>query len=162
MAEINWEKCEEGSVCPKAAVKGDTCDNAPIVAAAHHGGGFIPGMYLPQRKVCIISWDCKAHYKEDYYVLNACGTNLAWVEASDGNVPVGALEAGVARNGETLYVGRYMKDGKMHTGKVHPSHKVCYIPVPDGNKEENSGEYEVLCLKTVKMSSAKVLFKQAN
>lgn len=50
--------------------------------------------------------------------------SICWCDASDGNIPPGALEGG--DDGEPLYVGRATHEGAIIPGKVKASHGVCY------------------------------------
>ncbi|XP_042228397.1 uncharacterized protein LOC121870618 isoform X2 [Homarus americanus] len=105
-------------------------------------------MLLFGEKRCVIPWGCKAHTKVNYYVLDKSNdVDLEWVPDVNGNVPRGAFGGGVSEEGEILYIGRFMVEGVMAYGKVHPSHKVCYVP--HGSNELNNKSYEVLCFKTI-------------
>ncbi|CAD5112496.1 DgyrCDS1711 [Dimorphilus gyrociliatus] len=66
----------------------------------------------------------------------------AWVPGSNGQIPENAFEAGYDGS-EIMYIGRAPHAGDVIPGKVHPSHKVCYICW--GNEEHAKDSYEVLC-----------------
>lgn len=56
-------------------------------------------------------------------------------------IPEKALKSGYSETGEILYIGRAKHQGKMIPGKVHPSHKVCYVSF--GGKELSFVAYEI-------------------
>ncbi|XP_034234202.1 uncharacterized protein LOC117641171 isoform X1 [Thrips palmi] len=70
------------------------------------------------------------------------GGRVSWVRGSNGQVPANALVAGRTVQGENLYVGRFRHAGTMTPGKVHVSHRCCYIPY--GGNEVSATSYEVL------------------
>ncbi|KAK4316863.1 hypothetical protein Pmani_012020 [Petrolisthes manimaculis] len=122
------------------------------VAAARHNGGLIPGVVMPGTTSCLIPWGGQAVAKMDYFVLcNPGGVELVWQRANNGEVPRGALQGGYSETGEKLYFGRLNHGGILLSGKVHPSHRVCYVPY-NGQEVQNSS-YEVLCLKTVPLAN---------
>ncbi|VVD05693.1 unnamed protein product [Leptidea sinapis] len=115
---------------PMGALRvGTDVDGEPIYAGrAHHESNLLPAKVIPSKNAC--------------YVL--VPATFAWQFASGGNVPPGAVDAGVTPDGEKLYYGRVTHDGCTTPGKIQPSHGVCYYPF-DG-EERNSAEYEVLVL----------------
>lgn len=60
----------------------------------------------------------------------------------NGKIPSNSVIAGCTARGETLYFGRIMHNGNYIPGKVHPSHKVLYVPYRD--QEINFSSYDVL------------------
>ena len=48
---------------------------------------------------------------------NKC-CDLTWVEASEGQVPNGALQGGISKEKEPLYIGRATVDGAISIGMV--------------------------------------------
>ena len=69
---------------------------------------------------------------------------LAWVGASNGRVPNGAIEAGRDPDGQRSFVGRANHAGGIEPGKISPSHGCLLISY--GGKEIAYKEYEVLML----------------
>ncbi|CAF0921206.1 unnamed protein product [Rotaria sordida] len=70
-----------------------------------------------------------------------CG--VAWVSASNGQVPPNAVPGGKEANGETLYVARFItKEGQLAPGKLSPQNKNAYSSC--GGKEQSSSVYQVL------------------
>ena len=69
-----------------------------------------------------------------------------WVTVSDGHLPPNAIAAGVAPNGEVLYVGRGEHEYDVFPGYIIPSEKclhICY-----GSDEHiYSSDYEVLTIE---------------
>ncbi|XP_042229725.1 uncharacterized protein LOC121871457 isoform X2 [Homarus americanus] len=147
---LQWIPCRNGSKCA-APVPATVGRNPSYVAAAHHQGEFIPGVLLPDTNACYISWGGTSIAKPNYFLLsNPGGANFTWQSAKQGNVPMGALEGGYTVNGEKLFIGRFSVSGTVVSGKVHCSHKVCYVPY--WGSENKSAVYEVLCLQTVPFS----------
>lgn len=121
------------------------------VAAAYHNGGLIPGV-VTANNICLIPFGGGAVSKTDYFLLSNPGNEeLVWQSASRGNIPIGALQGGYSETGEPLYIGRYRPNRTFVTGKVHPSHKVCYVP--HMGREISNASYDVLCLKTIPLAS---------
>lgn len=88
---------------------------------------------------CHIPWGCAERGVHKYEVL--CYQRGTWVEATNGKVPDGAVKGGYSEKGETLFIGRANHRGNFIPGKVHPSHKVCYVSY--GGKEVPYQSYEV-------------------
>lgn len=65
-----------------------------------------------------------------------------WVEGNSGEVPADAVNGGCTESGDTLYFGRVLHNGNYVPGKIHPSHKVLYVPYR--GSELNFRSYEVL------------------
>lgn len=65
-----------------------------------------------------------------------------WEAGNSGDVPANAVNGGCTNDGETLYFGRVMHNGNYIPGKIHPSHKVLYVPYR--GLEINFRSYEVL------------------
>ncbi|EDW01751.1 uncharacterized protein LOC6559457 [Drosophila grimshawi] len=113
------------------------------VARVYLHEDLLPANYVPQLKVVYAPWNCSAHRLNtdvDLLVLTDC--ELKWVAASDGYVPPGALKAGYSESGEALCTGRSVYEGLTLLGKVHPSHRVLYMPYR--SQEVSSSNYEVL------------------
>lgn len=74
-----------------------------------------------------------------------CSSNTSWVPTSDDNIPPNAIPTGQSEDGEALFTGRVNHEGSFIIGKVHPSHRVAYIPY--GGQEVAFGEYDILVAK---------------
>ncbi|CAG0901449.1 unnamed protein product [Darwinula stevensoni] len=61
--------------------------------------------------------------------MEPCKDPTRWVEASGGEVPIGAVVGG-EDGGEALYVARAEHEGDMLPGKLVPSHRVCMQGTP--------------------------------
>ncbi|XP_030558261.1 uncharacterized protein LOC115760849 [Drosophila novamexicana] len=113
------------------------------VARVYLHEDLLPANYVPQKKAVYAPWNCSAHRlnsEVDLLVLTDC--ELKWVAATNGDVPPGALKSGYSEIGEALYTGRSVHAGLTLLGKVHPSHRVIYMPY---QREEVSNRiYEVL------------------
>ncbi|XP_077543610.1 uncharacterized protein LOC144155809, partial [Haemaphysalis longicornis] len=79
----------------------------------------------------------------------AGGKGYRWVTCRWGDVPENA-EPGGKDKGETLYVGRAVHQDDLVPGKVHPSHRRCYVAYR--GVEWNYGEYEVLVCDGAKLA----------
>lgn len=76
---------------------------------------------------------------EHYEVL--AGVKGSWVRSDRDKIPENALKAGYSEDGEDLFIGRVNHKGKLTPGKVHASHRVCYIPF--GGKELSFQAYDI-------------------
>ncbi|KAL0811175.1 hypothetical protein ABMA28_009606 [Loxostege sticticalis] len=119
-------------------------DGSPLwVIRAWHNGDLIPGKLSVRHNSASIMFNGKEVPVQNIEVLCARPENLRWVPASNGSVPPGAIEGGRTGTGETLYVGRARYQLSVTPGKVHPSHKCCYIGF--GGAEVSHRIYDVLC-----------------
>ncbi|KAK4300729.1 hypothetical protein Pmani_027083 [Petrolisthes manimaculis] len=144
---VSWVLCSGGLQC-SAPVAAGPGPNPPLVATAHHQGGLIPGIFYSHSNACHVSWGGVAHVKHEYYLLsNNGGAELDWVTSSGGQVPIGAVQGGKSETGEALYVGRVRIGAAYVCGKVHPSHRQCYVA--NCGAEKGYSSYEVLCLNKV-------------
>ena len=82
-------------------------------------------------------------------MINSQNCSLVWINASNGDIPSGAVEGGRQSNGEVLYIGRAQYMGSLAIGKVHRSHRVLYVSF--GGNEVPISQYEVLCAKDIHM-----------
>ncbi|KAJ2947697.1 hypothetical protein O0L34_g9466 [Tuta absoluta] len=136
-----WVQVEDGKIPAGAVVGGkDTSGEQIFVARAKHNKDLVPGMVMPSHNRAYVPWDGEVHKKAIFEVL--VGGPTSWVPASDGNVPQNAYPAGETKEGETLFIGRAHHKGSIITGKVHQTHKVCYITY--AGKEIPVKDYEVL------------------
>ncbi|XP_072949737.1 uncharacterized protein [Epargyreus clarus] len=119
-------------------------DGSPLWAIrAHHNGDFVPGKLAIKHKAAYIphaGMEVPVHHFE---VLCAPANAVRWANASNGQVPVGAIAAGNTQSAEPLYIGRVRHRGSVSPGKVHPSHGCCYISF--SGSEISFKHYEVLC-----------------
>ncbi|XP_046967316.1 uncharacterized protein LOC124535232 [Vanessa cardui] len=129
---------------PMGALRvGTDVDGDEIYAGrAHHEGDILPAKVIPSKNACYIAYNGEEIPKDQFEVL--VPAMFSWQFSTDGNVPPGAVEAGVTADGEKLFFGRVTHDGCTTPGKIHPSHATCYYPF-DG-EERSSSEYECLVL----------------
>ena len=73
-------------------------------------------------------------------------TATSWVTLSDGHLPPNAFAAGVAPNGEVLYVGRKKHQYEMMPGYIVPSEKCLHICYRSDEHCYNS-DYEALSIE---------------
>ncbi|XP_059058501.1 uncharacterized protein LOC131851959 [Achroia grisella] len=133
----------QNSIPPGALRVGTDVDEAEIYAGrAHHEGEIVPAKVIPSKNACYIAFNGEEILKDQFEVL--VPSMFSWQFSSGGEVPPGAVEAGVTADGEKLYFGRVTHDGGVTPGKIHPSHGSCYYAF-DG-EEKASPEYECLVL----------------
>ena len=84
------------------------------------------------------------HTKESYEVLVAdVNAKYEWIPSSNGQVPDRAIQGGHTSSGEPLYICRVDHERVLTPGKIHPSHKSCFIAY--GSKEYRyQFDYEIL------------------
>lgn len=137
----NWIDVSGGQVPPGAVVGGQDCSGEPLyVIRAQHEGATLPGKLVPSHGCAYVPWGGLEHGKPEYQVLVGGPNN--WVPTSGSNIPPGAFPGGQSEDGEPLFIGRVRHEGSMTTGKVQPSHGVCYISF--GGQELGFPEYEIL------------------
>lgn len=145
MHALEWTKAVPGTnLLPYVRVSDD--QDAAVVAGAFEGNAFIPGVYDPKTKTCVIK-DDNAQEEEFYVLKRNAFIQLEWVAGKDGHLPVGSLQCGTCLNGTALYVGRFKCDGRLLCGKVNEHLGGCQVKILD--QHHFSNRYEVLCLKTV-------------
>ncbi|KAJ8917486.1 hypothetical protein NQ315_005535 [Exocentrus adspersus] len=146
MAAYYWLDVTSGSVLPPTAYEaGLDIDGSKIyVGRAFHQGDWIPAKVIPDKGVAYVGYGLKEHSKEKFQVL--CQQKFDWIQSNKGVVPLGAVEGGRTVSGETLYIGRVYHKGMPTIGKIHPTHRTCYIPF-DG-KEILYEQYEILVLRS--------------
>jgi len=139
---ISWVP-QSGGDRPKFAVHAGIDEGAKLfVARAHHDGALVPGKLHVGHSSIYIPYNMKEEPKDDYEVLIAPPASVSWVPGEGGSIPDNAIPGGYESNGETMYIGRAIHNGKVTIGKVHPSHGVCYVAY--GGEELNFSEYEIL------------------
>lgn len=144
---VRWELVPQGCLHHPNAVVGGYDVNGEIlyVGRSAIGGDILPGKIVPSHHTCYLPWDGKEHALREYEVLTSVGdTGLDWIYASCGHYPSNAIQGGMTKNGEKLFIGRAHHHGSQVIGKVHPSHHTLYIPF-DGD-EVSIKNYEVLCI----------------
>ena len=103
---------------------------------------------VPSHGVCYVPWGGRENGHPDYQALVvSAGCELVWISTQGDQIPTGAVQGGVTRDGEPLYIGRHEHQGSWVVGKVQPSHGVLYIPF--GGEEVPFASYEILCIKCV-------------
>ncbi|KAF7282144.1 hypothetical protein GWI33_003111 [Rhynchophorus ferrugineus] len=142
MSGYYWAESTVHGPFPTSAVLGghDSDGNTIYVGRAFVQGDWIPAKIIPGRKCAYAAYAGKEVPKSTYQVL--CEERFEWVSSSDGQVPLDAVVGGKTSSGENLYIGRAPYSGSITVGKVHPSHRTCYISY--GGKEISMKKYEVL------------------
>ncbi|ENN73878.1 hypothetical protein HUJ04_010105 [Dendroctonus ponderosae] len=146
MAPYHWVTITtRGASFPSSAVPAGTdIDGAPIyVGRSFFNGDWLPAKVIPSKHVAYISYGGKEISVDKFKVL--CEQRFEWIPAENGHVPVHSVVGGKTASGEELFIGRVRHQGSQTVGKVHPSHKTCYIAF--GGKEIAYKQYEVLVLQ---------------
>uniref|UniRef100_A0A182WHU4 DUF3421 domain-containing protein n=1 Tax=Anopheles minimus TaxID=112268 RepID=A0A182WHU4_9DIPT len=140
-----WEYCNINGPFPSNMVRAGVDCNGEIiyVGRANHKGDTLPAKVIPTNNAAYVCHGGKEILKHDFEVLRYGA--LVWEYASNGSVPASAMKIGETTNGEPLYMGRASYRGAQTPGKVHPSHRCCYLPF--GGAEVSVKEYEVLCIR---------------
>lgn len=110
--QLSWKpKGSKGGV-----VGGREAGKNLIVCRSNHNGSQHPGKVVVG--MCHIGWGGEEICLEDFEILTNSGTALEkWTAILNKQLPAGSVIAGY-ENGRTLYVGRALKDGVYHPGKV--------------------------------------------
>ncbi|XP_026475395.1 uncharacterized protein LOC113380251 [Ctenocephalides felis] len=131
------------ALCETGVVGGRDVDGSQIyLGRAIHNGDILPAKVIPGRRSAYVSYCGKEIRVHQFQML--VRPQYKWVTCQNGYVPPNAFPAGETLYGETLYAGRVTARGATTIGKVHPSHKCCYIPFC--GKEEKYDVYEVLVM----------------
>jgi len=144
--KLSWVPCQNGYV-PQNAVR---ADQRTFVIRAKHNGLWTPGKAVTGHNKAYIAFGGSEVAKNEYEVLtlSACREgheSYHWLPAAHGQVPNGAVIAGVDGDGENLYAAKSVVNGEVCCGKLKPSHQGVYLPW--GGKENLLKGYEVLCFR---------------
>ncbi|XP_053663770.1 uncharacterized protein LOC128712931 [Anopheles marshallii] len=140
-----WQYCHINGPFPSNMVRAgvDSDGEVIFVGRATHKGDMLPAKVIPTNNAAYVCYGGKEILKANFEVLRYGA--YVWEYASNGYVPDTAMQIGQTSTGERLYMGRAIYKGSQTPGKVHPSHRCCYIPY-DG-AEVSVAAYEVLCTK---------------
>ncbi|KAL7060422.1 hypothetical protein AAHC03_09099 [Spirometra sp. Aus1] len=143
---LSWVKTRPGDL-PDGAIE---TQPGVYICRAMHEGEQIPGKYVPRLSLAYVSYGGKEHQERDCEVL--CDTHCPgqgccyeWVHASGGDVPKKAIVAGIASDGQPLYIAKALVGDEVCGGKVHNGHSCAYMPYQGG--EHSVHDYEVLVWK---------------
>uniref|UniRef100_A0A0X3NQ94 Natterin-4 n=1 Tax=Schistocephalus solidus TaxID=70667 RepID=A0A0X3NQ94_SCHSO len=143
---LSWVKTKRGDL-PDGAIQ---TQPGVYVCRAWHEGEQIPGKYVPRYALAYVSYGGKEHQETECEVL--CDTSCPgksccyeWVSASGGEVPKKAIVAGIASDGQPLYIAKALVGDEVCGGKVHNGHSCAYMPYADD--EHAVDKYEVLVWK---------------
>ncbi|XP_073811002.1 uncharacterized protein [Musca autumnalis] len=123
----------------------DKNGDAIYAARVYYKNDLLPAYYVPKEKGVYFAWGCASHFQvNEIELLHIAGdkAEYKWIAAEDGDVPGNALAVGYTERGETLYFARTKYKRRMRYGKLHPSHRCCYVPYKEW--EKNNKSYEVL------------------
>jgi hypothetical protein len=144
-----WLDDKSGNIPLRAVIGGVDSNGEKIyVGRVKHEGALLPGKIVPSHKVCYFAHGGAEKGAEKCQVLvkNKC-CDLTWVEAGDGQIPNGALQGGMSKDKEPLYIGRTLIDGATAIGMILPSRGTCSAPY--GGDEVCQPKYEVLVVKAI-------------
>ncbi|VDM33556.1 unnamed protein product [Hydatigera taeniaeformis] len=143
---LSWIPIHEQGI-PHGAIK---VDDGIFVARGEVNGEKIPGKYLTRYRKCYVPYGGKEHELQKCDIL--CDTSFAcdgscytWMANTGGDVPKHAIIAGLASDGEPLFVCKAPVKGELCVGKVHKGHSSAYVPY--GGEEHSVSKYEVLVLR---------------
>ncbi|KAJ8913705.1 hypothetical protein NQ315_007422 [Exocentrus adspersus] len=147
-AQYTWVNAyAHGAVPHNALYAGVDSDGHHIyVGKAFHNGDWIPAKVIPGKQACYVPYNGTEVFVENFQVLCGPAHSFDWVHSSGGHIPPGAVEGGITSQGERLYIGRANHQGSTTVGKVHPSHRVLYIPF--GGQEVPHSSYEILVTRS--------------
>lgn len=136
-----------GSNIPHNAVVGgrdNTSREDLYIGRTQHDNNFSPGKVARSHKCLYVPYGGKEMPFSNYDILvSDTQSSLKWIPESGGRIPEHSVQGGFTQNGEPLYIARAKApDGGMCVGKLHRSHKCCYVPW--GGKEHAQQSYEVL------------------
>jgi len=144
-----WKNAKADKMPMRAVLAGIDSDGGNVyVGRAKHDGTLMPGKVVSTHKACYVACGDQERAEESYQVLirnQHC--EFAWVAVSDGQIPNGALQGGVAEDKEAVFIGRGMVEGATSVGPVYPSRGVCTLPY--GGQMIETSEYEVLVVKSI-------------
>ena len=151
MGSLQWCKYTDGKV-PKDAVNGgwDAHSSEPLfVGRARRGKHLIIGKVQPSHQCIYVPFAGREHRYNRYEVLVNPGNlvKLEWVNAKNGEVPKEAVQGGydTTSGKEVYYIGRSSHYGNTLPGKIHPSHRCCYVSW--NTRELTKNEYNILVAK---------------
>nr|VZI44329.1 unnamed protein product [Spirometra erinaceieuropaei] len=143
---LSWVKTELGDI-PDGAI---ATQHDVYVCRAWHEGEQIPGKYIPPLYTAYVPYAGAEHSVGDCEVL--CDTRCLgqpccyeWVPASGGEVPKGAIVAGIASDRQPLYIAKARVKDEIPSGKVHAGHSCAYLSY--WGREHSVKDYEVLVWK---------------
>lgn len=108
---------------------------------AWHQNDLLPAKVI-QQLGAFVPYGTKEERVDEFEFVRMDPGTYKWEEGNNGEVPINAIVGGCTINGETLYFGRIFHNGNYISGKIHPSHKVLYVPYR--GQEINFRRYEVL------------------
>ncbi|KAJ6225050.1 hypothetical protein RDWZM_003595 [Blomia tropicalis] len=144
---VEWQRGSNGFVSDDAVIGGNDVNGERIfVGRVHHGGDLIPGKIVPSHGVLYVPYAGDEHSHREYeFLVKPNYGDYMWTNTADGDVPGNAVMGGNTSDGENLFIGRAFYEGSWVVGKVHPSHRVLYVPF--GGKEVSISDYEILCVR---------------
>jgi hypothetical protein len=141
--EITWKEAAGGNIPLDATIAGHEADGTSLYCCrAKYQNGLHPGKVRPEFGAANIPYG-GAEVKVNPYEVY-CGGGK-WVDASNGNIPEGAICLGNEKDGTPIFVARAAYNGGIHPGKIR--HGFGAANIPYGNKEVKVANYQVLVEK---------------
>lgn len=149
-----WKKAAEGESMEGAIEAGSASDGTPLqIARARVGSELASGKLRVGDDHALVSIAGTEETCTEYEVLcNVGDVQLTWIACSGGEFASGAVEAGTCDQKQAIVIARCHHDGAMVPGKLVPRTGSAYFPFEGA--EVSCGEYEVLCVKSVKPQKA--------
>ncbi|KAF0296909.1 C3 and PZP-like alpha-2-macroglobulin domain-containing protein 8 [Amphibalanus amphitrite] len=144
-----WKWARDGHVPGHGVVSGEGNEGIEYVGRAYHEGALCIGRIVHDHKTCYIPYYGEEVAVDTYQALVKTNERLEWVDASNGEVPRGALQGGHNSDGHPLFVARAEHDGNWCCGHLNPGLDSVYIPY--GGEEHQHHQYQVLCATTINL-----------
>lgn len=144
-----WKWARDGHVPDHGVVSGEGNEGIEYVGRAYHEGALCIGRIVHDHKTCYVPYYGEEVAIDTYQALVKSNERLEWVDASDGDLPRGALQGGHNKDGEPLFVARAEHDGNWCCGHLNPDLGCVYVPY--GGGEHSHEQYQVLCARTINL-----------
>lgn len=144
-----WKSAKAEKMPMRSVLAGIDSDGGNVyVGRAKHDGAFLPGKLVSTHKACYLACGGEEHAEYDYQVLvRNKNCEFVWVKASNGEIPNGAMQGGISKDKEPLFIGRGYVEGFTSVGAVYPSRGICAFPY--GGNQVEMRDYEVLVVKYI-------------
>lgn len=138
---LNWVGASNGEIPPDAVVGGYESGRRLYICRAEYNGGVHPGKVVGNN--CNFGWGEEEILSPFYEVLTAPrNVRIAWIEASNGRVPTGAIAGGIEADRD-IFICRASHNNGVHPGKIVGSN--CNISW--GGQEILKRNYQVAVLR---------------
>ena len=149
-AQVQWLPASNGEFPTGAVTGGEEKGRQIYICKAQYKTGYYPGKIIG--KYCNISWQGREITVPNYQVLvslNNSGWHPIWQNASNGEIPDGAVAGGIEK-GRQIYICKVKYKDGFHPGKLDGNS--CYITW--GGREFKIPDYQVLTFQDKPQSNA--------